>query len=328
MTGWSRRNLPGLWLARAVVLGWALLAGVPSALADEAAAWLARASAAARQQNYVGTVVYQHGGYVETSRLVHFNDQGEELEKLVNLDGPAREVIRRNGEVRCYYPDAKVVRVEPRTFRNAFPSLSPQQQKALSEFYDFRRAEGARVAGLVTQAWVFEPKDGLRYGHKFWVDIATGLLVKARIVDERNEIVEQFAFTDLTIDARIDREIVKPSWPVAPSGWQVRQLGPGEGDTTDTGWTVNRIPPGFVKIVEGFRRLRGAREVAHLVYSDGLVAVSVFVEPVGGAPHPIGLSTQGGINVYVRQLDDNLVTVLGEVPPVTVRQIANSVARR
>ena len=132
----------------------------------------------------------------------------------------------------------------------------------------------------------------------------------------------------MTIDARIDRDIVKPTWPVAPPGWQVRQLGPGEGDATDTGWTVSRIPPGFVKIVEGFRRLRGAREVAHLVYSDGLVAVSVFVEPVGGAPHPIGLSTQGGINVYVRQLDDNLVTVLGEVPAVTVRQIANSVARR
>ena len=88
------------------------------------------------------------------------------------------------------------------------------------------------------------------------------------------------------------------------------------------------MPPGFVKIVEGFRHLRGTREVAHLVYSDGLVAVSVFVEPVGGARHPIGLSTQGGINVYIRQLDENLVTVLGEAPAVTVRQIANSVARR
>ena len=93
-----------------------------------------------------------------------------EFEKLVNLDGPAREVIRSNGEVRCYYPDAKVVRVEPRTFRNAFPSLSPQQQAALADYYDFRMAERGRVAGIETQAWVFEPKDGLRYGHKFWAD--------------------------------------------------------------------------------------------------------------------------------------------------------------
>ena len=70
-------------------------------------------------------------------------------------------------------------------------------------------------------------------------------------------------------------------------------------------------------------------QVAHLVYSDGLVAVSVFIEPIGaGASHPIGTSRQGGINVVIRQQDDNLVTVLGEVPVATVQQIAHSVARR
>ena len=318
----------GLQLARATVLGLAMLAAVPAALAEDASAWLARAAAAARQQNYVGTVVYQHGSHVETSRLVHLNDLGEEFEKLVNLEGPAREVIRSHGEVRCYYPDVKIVRIEPRTFRNAFPSLSPPQQKALAEFYDFRKAETGRVAGIETQAWVFEPKDALRYGHKFWVDSATGLLVKARIVDDRNGVVEQFAFTEITIGAKIDRDMVKPTWPAAPADWQVRQAGPGEVDMKDTGWTVTRIPAGFVKIIEGFRRLKGERRVAHLVYSDGLVAVSVFVEPVGGARHPIGLSAQGGINVYIRQVDENLVTVLGEAPVTTVRQIANSVARR
>ena len=318
----------GLQLARATVLGLAMLAAVPAALADDAVAWLARAAAAARQLNYLGTIIYQHGGHVEASRLVHLNDLGEEFEKLVNLEGPAREVIRSHGEVRCYYPDVKIVRIEPRTFRNAFPSLSPPQQKALAEFYDFRKAETGRVAGIETQAWVFEPKDALRYGHKFWVDSATGLLVKARIVDDRNGVVEQFAFTEITIGAKIDRDMVKPTWPAAPADWQVRQAGPGEVDMKDTGWTVTRIPAGFVKIIEGFRRLKGERRVAHLVYSDGLVAVSVFVEPVGGARHPIGLSAQGGINVYIRQVDENLVTVLGEAPVTTVRQIANSVARR
>jgi negative regulator of sigma E activity len=46
------------------------------------------------------------------------------------------------------------------------------------------------------------------------------------------------------------------------------------------------------------------------------------------APQPIGLSQQGGINVYSRQLDDHLVTVLGETPGTTVRKIAFSVAHR
>ncbi len=328
MTCWRDRCDPAWPWLRVLLITTAMLGAMPMARAEEAAAWLARAAAAAQQQNYVGTIVYQHGGHVETSRLVHLFEQGSEFEKLINLEGPAREVIRSNGEVRCYYPDAKVVRVEPRTFRNAFPSLSPQQQAALADYYHFRMAERGRVAGIETQAWVFEPKDGLRYGHKFWADPVSGLLVKARIFDERNEVVEQFAFTEISIGIRIDREMVKPTWAMSPPGWHVRQAGQGEGESKATGWTVARPPPGFLKIVDGFRRLRGKHEVAHLVYSDGLVAVSVFIEPVGIAPHPIGMSRQGGINVVIRQQDDNLVTVLGEVPAATARQIAHSVTRR
>lgn len=319
---------------RAGRAGAALLALVPlamagSALAADAGEWLSRAASAARQLNYVGTIVYQHGGHIETSRLIHLNTPGGELEKLVNLEGPAREVIRRDDEVRCYYPDAKVLRIEPRTFRNAFPSLSAQQQRALSDFYAFRKAEAGRVAGLETQAWVFEPKDGLRYGHKFWADTATGLLVKARVLDERNQVVEQVVFTDLAIGARIDLEMVKPSWPSTPPDWQVRQSGPADVDVKETGWAVERLPPGFAKVAEGFRHFRGKRNsAAHLVFSDGLVAVSVFIEPVGEAPHPTGLHQQGGLNVLVRQQEGNLVTVLGEVPLATIRLIASSVTRR
>ena len=217
---------PARRLVAVLAVAAAALVAAPGALAEDAAAWLARAAQAARQHNYVGTIVYQHGGRVETSRLVHLNDNGMEFEKLVNLDGPAREVIRSQGEVRCYYPDAKVVRIEPRTFRNAFPSLSPMQQKALGEFYTFRKAEAGRVAGVEAQAWVFEPKDGLRYGHKFWSDSATGLLLKARIIDETGEVVEQFAFTDLAIGVRVDREMVRPSWPPAPPDWVVRRWDP------------------------------------------------------------------------------------------------------
>jgi len=307
----------------------AALVLAPAAWGQDAASWLARAANAARQLDYAGTIVYQQGGRVETARIAHINEGGKELEKLVNLDGPAREVIRSDGEVRCYYPDARVVRIEPRTFRNAFPSLSPQQQKALAEHYDFRVVDSERVAGQQAQVVVFAPKDGLRYGHKFWADAATGLLLKARLLDERNEAIEQFAFIELSIGVKIDRDLVKPTWPPAPADWQLRQIGPGDTERKDTGWAVARLPPGFTKIVEGHRTLRGKRQkVAHLMFTDGLVAVSVFVEPVGSAPHPVGMSQFHGINVYSRQQDDQLITVLGEVPPAALRQIAQSVARR
>lgn len=325
------RGMPvrnGRPLLRLVLLAAAGLAMAPAAFADDAATWLSRAAAAARQQNFVGTVVYQRGGQAELSRLVHLNDLGQEFEKLVSLDGPAREVIRSQGEVRCYFPEFKVVRVEPPTFRNAFPSLSAQQQKALAEHYEFRPAGAARVAGVDAQAWEFEPKDGLRYGHRFWADPGTGLLLRAHVIDERGVVVEQVAFIDIAIGAKITRDMVRPTWPPAPPDWRVHQPGRGDVDQRDTGWTAGWLPPGFAKIVEGFRRMRGAGEVAHLVYSDGLVAISVFVEPAGRGRHQLGRYAQGGTNVFVRLTDENVVTVLGEAPPVTVRQIAYSVARR
>lgn len=299
------------------------------ARADDAMRWLTRASHAARQLDYVGTIVYQIGPRVESSRITHLYENGREFAKLVNLDGPAREVVRSQGEVRCYYPDAKLVRVEPGTFRNVFPSLSSEQQESLSRYYSFRVVGEDRVGGRPVQVVVFEPKDGLRYGHRFWSDGATGLLLKARVLNERGDGIEQFAFSDLTINARIERAMVEPSWPVVPPDWRVLESASGGVIPQDTGWTVARVPPGFEKIMEGFRKLRGRRErVAHLVFSDGLVSISVFVEPLVAASAPAGFLQQGGLNVYSIKQDDHLITVMGETPGATVRQIAHSVTHR
>src|SRR5271170_7731709 len=120
-------------------LGVAAMLWLSNAAADDAADWLQHAATAARQLTYAGTLLYQHDGRVETSRVVHMIDAHGEHEKLFNLDGPAREVIRNNDEVRYYCPDAKIIRIEPRTYRNAFPSLLPQQLDTLTEYYNFRK---------------------------------------------------------------------------------------------------------------------------------------------------------------------------------------------
>jgi sigma-E factor negative regulatory protein RseB len=82
-----------------------------TAWGQEATEWLSRAAQAARSLNYSGTLVYQHGGRVETTRVLHLADSTGEHEKLINLDGPPREVVRNNERIRCYYPDAKIIRI-------------------------------------------------------------------------------------------------------------------------------------------------------------------------------------------------------------------------
>ncbi|MFO1414404.1 MAG: MucB/RseB C-terminal domain-containing protein [Burkholderiales bacterium] len=319
--GAGRRLVMGMWLA-------AGLLAASAARAEDAAQWLARVTHAARTLNYSGTVVLQSPTRTDTFRLSHLNENGQEWEKLLSLDGPAREIVRTGTEVRYYFPDAKVVLFEPRTFRNVFPSLSTETIRNLTQYYDFKTIGGDRVAGINADVVVFEPRDGLRYGHKFWSDAATGLLLKARLINERGDVVEQFSFTDVTVNAKVDKDMVKPSWATVPADWRVRQSGPGEVELKDTGWLVGKVPPGFAKISEGFRKLPGKpNPVAHIVYSDGLVAISIFVEPFTVTQTQVGLTQTGGLAQYTTRSDAALVTVMGEAPPATVRQIAQSVAR-
>lgn len=66
----------------------------------------------------------------------------------------------------------------------------------------------------------------------------------------------------------------------------------------------------------------------HMVYSDGLASVSVFIEKNrGGQNHLQGASSMGSVNAYGDSLGDYFVTVVGEVPANTVRAMAQSTAK-
>jgi sigma-E factor negative regulatory protein RseB len=69
-------------------------------------------------------------------------------------------------------------------------------------------------------------------------------------------------------------------------------------------------------------------ESAHLLFSDGLASVSVFVESSKDSPHRLnGPSRMGALNVYGKQINDSQIIVMGEVPEATVARIAESMQR-
>ena len=294
---------------------------------DDALQILEQISTAAKTLNYSGTFVYQHGEHVETSHIVHFVDTDGEHEKLETLDGPRREIIRNNDEVLCFYPDAKVVRSQKRMLQRSFPALLPEQLGTITENYTVRKGREMRIAGYDSQAVILEPKDGLRYGHKLWADASTGLLLKALTLDEAHQVVEQFAFTQLAIGSGVTREMVTPTYQITSPEWRLVRFGPAMINESDTGWTIRDFPPGFRKILQMQRTRQGGRVVVtHMVYSDGMAAVSIFIESMPKRIVREGLARQGAINIYRRVVGDNLVTVLGEAPAATVIRIGNSVS--
>jgi sigma-E factor negative regulatory protein RseB len=317
---------------RALVLAAALAAGSGPALGQalpsgaDAAGWLRKIYSATDKLSYTGTFVYQQGEHSETSRLTRVVDASGVHERLEILDGTPREIIRFNDEVKCYIPSTMTVKVDRQMQTRPFPAMRADVRE-FADHYHIRKAGTERIAGYDCQAIVLEPKDNLRYGHKLWADIATGMLVKAKTFNEKNEVVEQFSFTELQIGGRIDREKVKSRFAGKGRDWRVEQSAVVEANLESLGWGLRTLPPGYRKMTELKRRVGAAADVGQIVVSDGLAAVSVFIEPLGarqGQP-PAGWARHGALNVYVRTLANHLVTAVGEVPPESVRQIADSV---
>jgi len=300
---------------------------------QDALSWLKRIQSAAKNLNYSGTFVYQQANQMRTSRITHVVDGKNEIERLEILDGKPREYIRNNEEITCYVPEAKTILVEKRVMQDVFPAILASNPADLEEHYSLKKGEVGRVAGFDCQAIVLEPKDKLRYGYKLWAEKSTGLLLHAQTLSEKNEVVEQIAFTQIAI-GNIDRNRVRPSF-ANTSGWRVESAVMSQVNLS--GWSVKSIPAGFRKIREMKRLVSDApapgapanaqpnqREVSQIVFSDGLAAISVFIEP-GTQSRPEGSLQQGAMNIVGKRYGDFWLTIVGEVPSAAIKQVANSI---
>lgn len=304
-----------------------------SAETSDAQSWLKKIQSAAQKLNYSGTFVYQQGSQMRTSRITHLLEGRNEIEKLEVLDGKPREYIRTNEEVICYVPETKTLLVEKRVTNDVFPAILAATPADIGDFYNVKMDAVGRVAGRDCQAIVLEPKDNLRYGYRLWADKSTGLLLRAQTLDDNRSVIEQIAFTQIAIGS-VDRARARPSFGDT-SGWRVENAVMSQASLS--GWSVKSLPPGFRKIREVKRLVSDTtaqggnpagqstqREVSHMVFSDGLAAISVFIEP-GSQSRTEGSMQQGALNIVGKRHGDFWLTIVGEVPSAAIRQIANSI---
>jgi sigma-E factor negative regulatory protein RseB len=308
-------------------LAFVLLAAAMAAVhaqPPEALAWLRKIHDATQKLSYRGTFVYQQDGRTETSRIVRYVDSRGEIEKLEVMDGAPREIVRTRDAVRCYLPDSKVVKVDRRSPEREFPALLPERVTELARHYEISLGGLHRVAGFECQEVVLQPRDDLRYGHRLYAESGTGMLLKAVTLDGSGRAIEQFTFTELTL-AGVTREMVKPRH--AAQAWRVEDSAAAPARLA--GWSLSAELPGFRKVVELKRRLGESRAVGQMVYSDGLAAVSVFIEPLE-SPGAVrtGLASMGAIHIYTREVANHMVTVVGEAPAASVQRIADAVEFR
>lgn len=313
-------------------LAW-LIAGLTLAAtavaADEPREWLQRMNEALVSRNYDGVFSHWHGGRVEMLRIIHRLQDGEVTERLVSLDGSGREFIRSGTELTCYLPDQRTVVVERRSEGRPLLGNFPSFDESSADFYDIQEIKRTRFNRRNTRVIAVTPRDEFRYGYRLWIDENTAMPVKTQLCDQRGQVIEQVVFADLTVKSRIPNADFKPDVPTEGFRWLRNERDPLRAADQPILWSAIKLPPGFRMTSRSAQLMPGASNpVAHLVFTDGLASVSVFVETQSSTPAPKGQSQGathfGSSSAFSTVIDGRKVTALGEVPPETVRFIANS----
>ena len=300
-------------------------------------AWLTRMEQALETRNYQGVFVHEHGGQSQQLRIMHRNSVDGVAEHILLLDGSGREFIRHGKELICYLPEQRAVLVDTNEDPGSLLAEFRRIDTSSSGQYRVRELAPQTFSGRVTRVIAVESRDRFRYGYRLWIDEKSALPLKTQLRDARNDVIEQLWFTELALPRQISDSSFVPQADASGFHWLRHErnltLAAGEsvGDPAgDPDWQPADLPPGFRMTVRSRQQLPGRdAPVTHLVFSDGLAAVSVFVErgaspataPAAGAGD---LTRLGSSSAYSTVVEGVRVTAIGEVPPDTVRAIASS----
>lgn len=318
--------------ARRVLL-LACIAVCPIALASEspesAAGWVEWANEARDSHSFIGEFVYQHGSDIGSMKIWRAADPETGIrERLVSLSGQHREILRGGDSVTCILGNSESVLIDQRQLRRPLSARIPEDVDRLRPHYELRLVGEDRVAGRPAMQIMLEPQDEFRYGYSVWLDSETGLLTRAEVLGPDDQVIEQLMMLDIEILDRIDPVLLEPTLSGREEEYSriTNDLARAETDAhPQPEWAMADQPAGFAVQMDRIQQLPGRpHPVRHIMLSDGLATVSVYIEPESQAGRFEGGMQMGAMNAYGRMHDGYQAIVVGEVPAVTVERIARS----
>ena len=303
----------------------------PLVVRREVNAWLDRIHDAAQNQDYEGTFIFQRGGMIQSSRIVHVAPRhGDEYERLESLDGRPRTMLRHNEDVYTFIPERKLCIVDQRQSKITFPALVGPDSSAVLDVYTPMLVGVERVAGVESQVIQLDPKDHYRFAYRLWADKRTGLLLRSQTLDPAGHVLEQIAFSQIQIGSDSDHNSIAAGIRNL-AGWKVIHGATDSVDMAAQGWTIEPNLAGFKEIRQLRRPMTALAtgappvEVDQAVFSDGLTAISVFVEPGEKGARKEGYGNSGATHIMVKHMGHFWITLLGEVPLDTLQQFAAAI---
>ncbi len=333
-------RLRGRWHVFSVVLWLTVLQGLalaqPVAVDVPLTPWLMRVHQAARQSVYTGTFVVSTGTNMASARIWHVCDGNQQWERVEPLSGTTRAISRRNDQVITFFPQSKIAIAETRESLGLFPGLLKSSDSSIGDSYRLKSLGAERMTGYEADVFQLVPNDSLRYGYRVWSEKKSGLIIQLQTLDLDGKVLEQAAFSELQLDAAVN--VAKLAKDASTEGYRVLRPDMLKTTADAQGWVLQRV-------VDGFRSTACyQRPVAHIavglskngqttmqwMFSDGVATVSLFIETYDPRRHAREGSTDmgGATHTHTRRIHDWWATVVGEVPPATLRAFATALERK
>ena len=297
--------------------------------------WLARIHDAAARSNYVGTYVNSTGTSVNSSRVGHYCEGKNTLERVDALDGEPRSMLRLNDEVRTIWPRYRVAVIEPVDPRASFPALVSGSEKHIPDYYELHVQPSERIAGHDADRLLLKARDDNRFDHVIWADHASGLLLRVD-VQLAGRTLESSGFSDVNIGVKPDPAAVYNELHRA-DGYHIVRPEVERTKLEAEGWAMQAslLPAGFQSLGSVRRSLSMPGEnavqpkVLQSIWSDGITHVSLFIEPFQPQRHRSeGLTVIGATHSLTRRVNDMWLTAVGDVPPAALDQFVRALERK
>ncbi|WP_277054167.1 MucB/RseB C-terminal domain-containing protein [Pseudoalteromonas marina] len=281
---------------------------------------------AVHNRNFDASFVVVKGKSMEPYRWVHAKQGEIELEHLSLLNGAGLEMIRVNDQVTYFEPQSEPYSLKTDSIAGPIPEVLFKDIQGLSEHYDFVLGGKGRIAGRAAQLVRIESKDEHKYNYWIWLDMESALLLKAAYVNHQGEALEQLQLTHISVTeqpAPMLLEVLNRNFPTPLPENELEGV-----DSSSTNWKISWLPAGFELLKSDRHKLDLNNELTdYYLYSDGFVEVSVFIQRPLPGKRLSGALTSGATTVYVHNGGNFDVSVVGNVPSLTAKAIAESVTR-
>ncbi|HEX7113219.1 MAG TPA: MucB/RseB C-terminal domain-containing protein [Mizugakiibacter sp.] len=304
---------------RAGAWGALLFAGALAPLvarAVDASDWLARMHGALHELDYSGALVVQRADRMQVMQLFHAAGHPER-ERLLSLDGPPRELVRSGTTLVWRAAERPAVAWTADAPRSLMPLLPDAMPAWMADNYRAALYGEAHVAGYDAVMVELSPRDRYRYGYRLWLERRSALPLRTQLLGPQGEPLGQCTFARL----QIGRRPARSDLDIAAAAAVAASPPPAAASPH---WRIVDPPPGF-RLAESLAE--GADSTAqHLLFSDGLASVSIYIERAPVALPP-GRTTHGALSVYSAERDGERVTALGNVPEATLERMVRSAER-